>query len=99
MSLDGFEYNAAVMGDQIQLQQTTSNMLDDIGGRAQQALHTVRPFWDSQGGTAYEDASNIIHQGIQEGKDVIWHQSATTQTSHSETIAGDIASAQSIAGF
>ncbi|OHT73348.1 hypothetical protein [Mycobacteroides chelonae] len=99
MSIDGFEYNSGAMADQVRLQQTTSHTLDDIDNRGQQALQTVRPFWDSQGGTAYEDASMIIHQGVQEGKNIVWHQADTTQASHNETVAGDVASSQSILGF
>lgn len=94
-----FEYNPMVMADHIQMLQTTSAALDDIENRAQTALSHVRGFWDSQGTTAYEDASQIIHQGVQQGRDTINHQGHVTDLSHQDAIGTDMGAANSISAF
>lgn len=91
-----FEYNPQAVADQIQLQQQTSATYEDIKNRAQQRLAGVREFFDSQGATAYEEASQIIHDGIEELKNAISHQASTTDTSHNESIGTDSATANSI---
>lgn len=94
-----FEYNPAVLPQQIQMVQTTSNTLNDIENRAMAALAAVKEFWDSQGLTAYEDAQLIISQGIQEGRDVLSHQAHTTDGSHQESIGTDMGAANAIGAF
>ncbi len=94
-----FEYNPAVMPQQIQMVAQTSHTLDDIEQRAMQALAATEEFWNSQGSTAYRDAQMIISQGIQEGREVLQQQAHTTDGSHQNSIATDAAAAQSIGAF
>ena len=94
-----FEYNPAVLPQQVQMVQTTSHTLDDIEQRAMQALAATAEFWSSQGSTAYHDAQMIISQGIQEGRDVLAHQATTTDSSHSESIGTDMGAANAIGAF
>jgi hypothetical protein len=47
-----FEYNPAVLPQQIQMVSQTSHTLDDIENRAMQALAATQEFWNSQGSTA-----------------------------------------------
>jgi uncharacterized protein YukE len=94
-----FEYNPAVLPQQIQMVTQTSHTLDDIENRAMQALAATQEFWNSQGSTAYHDAQQIISQGIQEGRDVLAHQANTTDSSHSESIGMDAAAANAIGSF
>jgi uncharacterized protein YukE len=94
-----FEYNPAVLPQQIQMVQQTSHTLDDIENRAMQALAATQEFWSSQGSTAYHDAQMIISQGIQEGRDVLAHQAHTTDGSHQESIATDMGAANAIGAF
>ncbi|MGD9620662.1 MAG: WXG100 family type VII secretion target [Mycolicibacterium sp.] len=94
-----FEYNPAVLPQQIQMVAQTSHTLDDIEARAMQALAATEEFWNSQGSTAYKDAQMIISQGIQEGREVLQHQAHTTDGSHQNTISTDMAAANSIGAF
>lgn len=94
-----FEYNPAVMAEQVAMVQQTSGVLDDIENRAKQALAQIRDFWDAQGATAYEDASLIIHQGIQQGRDTLANQAQVTDVSHHESMGADAAAAAAIAAI
>lgn len=94
-----FEYNPAAVAEQIAMVQQTSGVLDDIENRAKQALAQIRDFWDAQGATAYEDASLIIHQGIQQGRDTLANQAQVTDVSHQDSIGTDAAAAASIAAI
>jgi uncharacterized protein YukE len=94
-----FEYNPAVLPQQIQMVQQTSHTLDDIENRAMQALAATQEFWNSQGSTAYHDAQLIVSQGIQEGRDVLAHQATTTDGSHQDSIGTDVGAANAIGSF
>lgn len=56
------------LAGQVSLQTQTAGTFEDIKARAQQKLAGIREFFDSQGAGAYEAASQIIHDGIEELK-------------------------------
>lgn len=95
----GFEYAPTVLPQQVAMVTQTSHVLDDIEQRALQKLAAVKEFWDSQGSTAYEDAQQIITNGIREGKEVLQRQASVTDHSHQEAMGTDAAAANSIGGF
>lgn len=95
----GFEYSPTVLPQQVDMVNQTSQVLDDIETRALQSLGGIRDFWDSQGSTAYEDATQIITNGIREGKEVLHRQASVTHQSHEDAMGTDMAAANSIGGF
>ncbi|TXI55753.1 WXG100 family type VII secretion target [Mycolicibacterium mageritense] len=97
--MSAFEYAPGVMAQQVQMVNETSQVLDDIEQRALQKLAAVKEFWDSQGSTAYEDAQQIITNGINEGKQVLQRQAHVTDNSHQEAMATDMGAANSIGAF
>ncbi|RIR19303.1 hypothetical protein D2E28_23690 [Mycobacteroides abscessus] len=91
-----FEYHPEALAGQVALQNQTAGTFEDIKARAQQKLAGIREFFDSQGAGAYEAASQIIHDGIEELKSAIHHQASTTDNSHQESVGTDMATANSI---
>jgi uncharacterized protein YukE len=76
MSFDGMmQYNPAGLSDMSSAMITFSQELDQIGEEAHNLLANSQEFFQGpHGAVAYAQAQNLINQGIQEGKQVLYNQ-------------------------
>ncbi|WP_375489205.1 hypothetical protein [uncultured Mycobacterium sp.] len=93
---DMMRYNPAMLADYTSTLMTFSATLDSLGQEALQKLAGIHEFFDTQhGSVAYQQAQQLIIDGINDGKEVIARHSGAVETSGADFVAYDASAGNS----
>lgn len=82
--------NPMGLADQSAAMNSFSQELDNIANEAHQLLAGSSEFFDSKGAASYAQAQQMINEGIQDGKDVIYRHGNAIDTVGSNSVSNDL---------